>query len=113
MADQQVTNTSENYDYYLTTVDNPYDPKTQFDEWNVYDLMLGYSTLQRMAKMEDYLTNKLRIDDERRIHDAAISELVRLDPLNVYVVRRYASEPEETVHASKEVREMSELAKKL
>ena len=113
MADQEAVKESEKYDYYLTTKDNPYDPKTQYDEWYVYDLMLGYNTLQRLAKTEDYLTKTLRIESENSIHDAAINEIVRLDPLNMYIVRKYKQEPEEVVHSTEEQKQMLELAKSL
>jgi hypothetical protein len=45
--------------WMLTTVDNPYDPFTQFDEWNNYDMTLGYHTcsyLARIAKSSDELS---------------------------------------------------------
>ena len=45
--------------WMLTTVDNPYDPFTQFDEWNNYDMMLGYHTcsyLARIAKISDEMS---------------------------------------------------------
>lgn len=36
---------------FLTTVDNPFDPDTQFDEWQAFDLEKGYNTLERMAAL--------------------------------------------------------------
>lgn len=113
MADQEAVKETENYDYYLTTKDNPYDPKTQFEEWYMYDLMLGYNTLQRLAKMEDYLAQKLKIDSEKSIHNAAISEMVRLDPLEVYYVRKYRESPQEYVTATEDQKKLVELAKEL
>ena len=113
MANQEAVQEGENYDYYLTTKDNPYDPKSQFDEWNVFDIMLGYNTLQRIAKTEDYLTQTLKIESENSIHDAALSEIIRLDPLRVYVLRKYKKAEEEYVHATDEQKEMLELAKNL
>jgi len=113
MANQESVNENENYDYYLTTKDNPYDPKTQFEEWYVYDLMLGYSTLQRLAKMEDYLAVKLKIENESSLHNTAIAEMLRLDPLEVYQIRKYKSEPQEYVTATEEQKKLVELAKEL
>lgn len=113
MANQEAVNESENYDYYLTTKDNPYDPKTQFEEWYVYDLMLGYSTLQRLAKMEDYLSKKFNIESENSLHTAAISEMVRLDPLEVYVVRKYQAAEQEYVTATEDQKNLLEIAKNL
>lgn len=35
----------------LTTVDNPYDPITQFNEWYVWDSTHGYHTLSYLARV--------------------------------------------------------------
>lgn len=46
-------------DYMLTTVDNPFDPFTRFDEWNAYDIRMGYGTcafLDRVAMVSDDLS---------------------------------------------------------
>lgn len=41
---------------YLTTVDNPYNPKTQFEEWFLFDVEKGYNScgyLDRIAKHQN------------------------------------------------------------
>lgn len=35
----------------LTTVDNPFDPVTQFNEWNTWDRSAGYNTLAYLARV--------------------------------------------------------------
>lgn len=35
----------------LSTVDNPFNPVTQFDEWNVWDQSAGYNTLAYLARV--------------------------------------------------------------
>ncbi len=35
----------------LTTVDNPYDPFDQFDEWFNYDMDLGYNSSAYLARI--------------------------------------------------------------
>jgi hypothetical protein len=43
----------------LTTIDNPFNPFTQFDEWNAFDTQQGYYTcayLARIAKVSDELS---------------------------------------------------------
>lgn len=50
-------------EYLLTTVDNPYSPFTQFDEWYAYDTMHGYNTcslLARITKTSEELSDKDR-----------------------------------------------------
>ena len=106
MAEEVVKEQSEKYDNYITTKDNPYDPKTQFDEWYTYDLMLGYNTLSRLARMIDYLTEELKLDSEKFVYEAALLEMVRLDPLKAYEIKRYPHEEEEVVQATEEEKEM-------
>ena len=39
-------------EYMLTTVDNPFNPFTEFDQWLTYDIQMGYNTasfLDRVA----------------------------------------------------------------
>ena len=36
--------------HMLSTSDNPWNPFTQFDEWNAFDLRAGYHSLQLAAR---------------------------------------------------------------
>jgi hypothetical protein len=48
--------------HMLTTVDNPYDPFTQWDEWFAYDERSGHhssSILGRIAMVDDDLSEEL------------------------------------------------------
>jgi hypothetical protein len=57
-------------EYMLTTVDNPFDPFTRFDEWLAYDMMMGYHTssfLARVAHTSDELSEP---DQERSVQEA-------------------------------------------
>jgi len=38
-------------EYMLTTVDNPFNPFTRFDEWYEYDMRLGYNTLAFLGRI--------------------------------------------------------------
>lgn len=68
----------------LTTIDNPFDPFTQFNEWNQFDIEKGYyscSLLARIAKTSDSLSdyeNELEIE---RAIDAIIKDV---DFLQIY-----------------------------
>lgn len=92
MADTQNTivedklEQTEDTTSFLTTIDNPYDPQDQFDEWYVYDQMLGYNTLQRLDKMVSYLREKTRTDSYPTLRILAMAEIRRLDPLRVYTI---------------------------
>ena len=60
----------------LTTIDNPFDPFTEFDKWKSFDESKGYHScalLARVAKSSDELSEE---DEILAIKDA-IDEIVR------------------------------------
>lgn len=62
----------------LTTEDNPYNPKTQFDEWYNYDIQHGYNTcsyLARIARTSPDLGDEL---NDKEV-ESAIDEIVELN----------------------------------
>ena len=67
--------------YMLTTVDNPWNPFTDFASWWRYDVDHGYnscSVLARFARLSDALTEEEREEETKR----AIDEIVKFDPFN-------------------------------
>lgn len=67
----------------LTTVDNPFDPFTQFEEWKAFDESKGYYTcayLARIVKTSDELSET----DEALAIEQAIDEIVKLNLLGIY-----------------------------
>ncbi len=67
----------------LTTIDNPFNPFTQFDNWFSFDESLGYhscSYLARIAKTSNDLSDE---DYEMEVEDA-IDEIIELDPFGIY-----------------------------
>jgi hypothetical protein len=76
-AQNQVT------EYMLTTVDNPFNPFTEFDEWLVFDEGHGYYTnglLARVAKLSDELSEA----DQALAIRYAIDEVVELNVSGVH-----------------------------
>jgi len=70
-------------DAMLTTIDNPFDPFTQWDEWKRFDEDMKYFTcsyLARIAKTSDDLSDA---DNEKAIDDA-INEIVSFNILGIY-----------------------------
>jgi hypothetical protein len=66
----------EPVEYMLTTVDNPFDPFTRFDEWLEYDARMGYNTpsfLDRIAKDSSELSEP----DQALAIQNAIDEIVQ------------------------------------
>lgn len=67
----------------LTTVDNPFNPFTQFDQWFRFDSDKGYNSsqyLDRIARTSDQLSE---IENDAEI-ERAIDEIIKYDVLDVY-----------------------------
>ena len=81
MAD--VSHSEGEGEYMLTTVDNPWNPFTQFDEWLAWDTRAGYHTcglLDRIALMSDELSEA---DQAQALNDA-IDEIIQENVLGVH-----------------------------
>ncbi len=63
-------------EYMLTTMDNPYDPFTQFDEWLSYDMQAGHNTAGMLARIARD-TDELSDGDQHMLIQEAIDEIVR------------------------------------
>jgi len=63
-------------EHMLTTVDNPYDPFTQFDEWYAFDVAAGYNTSAFLARIVKTSTELSEADQSLAIEEA-IDEIVR------------------------------------
>jgi hypothetical protein len=67
----------------ITTLDNPYNPFTQFDEWYAFDESKGYHTcsyLARIAKTSNELSEKENLIEQEK----AIDEIMSLNLLGIY-----------------------------
>ena len=82
----------------LTTVDNPYNPFEEWDEWFAFDARMGYHTpglLARIAVSSDLLSDA----DQRLAIVSAMDEIVELNPLGVHrkVTREVPDDEDEEV----------------
>lgn len=71
-------------DHMLTTLDNPFNPFEDFDSWFMFDVEKGYyscSRLARITNITDDMTQKEESDEIER----AIDEIIKYDPLNIYI----------------------------
>ena len=69
------THTDPDYEVALTTLDNPYDPLDEMDEWWAFDVQRGYHTwayLARVARTSDSLSDA----DNLEAIEQAIDEIV-------------------------------------
>lgn len=67
----------------LTTIDNPFDPFSDFESWFLYDIEKGYNTcsyLGRIAKTSDQFSDT---ENQREI-ERAIDEIIKNDFMNIY-----------------------------
>ena len=85
-----------NSECMLTTIDNPFDPFTQFDSWFQFDIEKGYyscSKLARIAKLSDDMSQKETDEEIER----AIDEIIQYDFLNIYKKVKRESKKDGTV----------------
>ena len=63
-------------DRMLTTVDNPFDPRIDFDQWYQWDTRSGYNTLALLGRIVRTSDDLSEADQEHAI-DLAMDEIVR------------------------------------
>lgn len=68
--------------HMLTTVDNPYNPETQWDEWFQFDSSHGYHTPGLLARVT-VSSDELSETDQDIARETAIDEIVRENVLGV------------------------------
>lgn len=85
----------KNEDFMITTIDNPYNPFEDFENWYLYDIEKGYFTCESLARLinEDKLFTDKQKDEET---NRAIDRLIQIDPLAIYkkVYKNTEIEPE-------------------
>lgn len=84
--------------YALTTIDNPFDPFTQFEAWYQYDEGKGYHScayLGRIARTSDQLS---AAENEEEI-ERAIDDIIKYNPLCIYKKVKANSKPEQPATA--------------
>jgi hypothetical protein len=67
----------------LTTVDNPYDPFSQFDDWYAFDTYKGYNTTALLARIV-ISSDELSEAEQSIAYEVAIDEIVDLNVLGLY-----------------------------
>ena len=67
----------------ITTIDNPYDPITDFDHWFMFDTEKGYYTSSTLARLT-HLTDDMSDVEEAEEVERAIDRLIEIDPLDIY-----------------------------
>lgn len=67
----------------LTTIDNPYNPFLQFDDWLAFDEEKGYFTCEYLARMA-FISDGLTDDEKSSVIKQAIDDICKLNILGIY-----------------------------
>lgn len=78
-------------EFMLTTIDNPFNPFTHFDEWLHFDMEKGYNSCAYLARISR-TSDELSENDNNLQIEKAIDEIIKFDPLNIY--KKVTREPE-------------------
>lgn len=70
-------------EHMLTTIDNPFDPFTQFDAWHQFDTASGYHTAAFLARIV-ITSDELSEADQSLAIEQAIDEIVKENVLGIY-----------------------------
>ncbi len=68
----------------LTTLDNPYNPFTQFDDWYAFDVGMGYNTCSYLSRIA-IVSEELSDADIDLAIERAIDEIVELNLIGKYI----------------------------
>ena len=63
---------------FVTTLDNPFDYFTQFDEWYSFDTQKGYNTCSYIARIAK-TSNEMSENDYTNAVNEAVDEILRLN----------------------------------
>jgi hypothetical protein len=74
---------SDDDTYMLTTIDNPWNPHTNYDEWFAFDQQQGYNTPAYLARVA-ITSNELSDADQNLAISQAIDEIVDNNVLGIY-----------------------------
>lgn len=69
----------------LTTLDNPFDPFTQFEEWYEFDVQKGYHSCGYLARVTNS-SDELSEEDELLAIETAMKEITNLNVLGIYKI---------------------------
>lgn len=70
-------------EHMLTTIDNPFDPFTQWNQWLAYDTNMGYNTPAFLARIV-VTSNEISESDQALAIENGIDEIVRENVTGMY-----------------------------
>ena len=81
---------------FVTTLDNPYNYFTQFDDWYAFDTQMGYNTcayVDRIAKT----SRGMSFEEMKRAINDAVDEIVKMNVTGNYTIVEEEGNGEEKV----------------
>lgn len=70
---------------WVTTLDNPYNFFTQFDEWYAFDTQMGYNTCSYVDRIAKTSNSMSEYDRKKAINDA-VDEILRFNLTGNYIL---------------------------
>lgn len=71
-------------EFLPSTIDNPFNPFKNFDNWNQFDLEKGYNSLSLLARVCD-TSNELTDEENIEETNRAVDEIVKFDPFGIRI----------------------------
>ena len=71
-------------EYFASTVDNPFNPFTQYEDWNRFDEDHNYFTNQKIARLLENEATDLDPIQEILIYNKAVDRLIAVDFMGNY-----------------------------
>ena len=102
LATQSSADRNDTLHIWITTVDNPFDPFTDFDNWYRYDESKGYCTSGYLARYFDTDTSDMSDDEYEARLAAAIEIILKNDFMGQYFkVTRENGVTKPRIHSNK------------
>lgn len=67
----------------LTTIDNPFDPFTRWEDWYNYDLYLDHGCCEIIGRLSA-ASSSVSPASQQHEYEAAIDSFIKHDPLRIY-----------------------------
>lgn len=68
----------------LSTIDNPFNPFEQFNDWFMFDVEKGYYSCSKQARLAN-VTDDMTEQEENAEIERAIDEFIKHDFLDLYI----------------------------
>lgn len=75
---------NESNECCLSTIDNPFNPFTHFDEWFLFDTEKGYNSCSKLDRLTN-ITDDMSDAEVNEEIERAIDEIIKYDFLNIYI----------------------------